>query len=61
MDPSDHDLLVRMDERLKTLTGTMVNHLRRHESIGGTNRKMLAMIVVAVIAALGSLVAALAR
>jgi len=50
-----------MDERLKTLTGTMVNHLRRHESIGGTNRKMLAMIVVAVIAALGSLVAALAK
>jgi len=61
MDQDDHDLLVRIDERVNTLTGTMRLHLQQHRTLGGTNKKMLGMIAVAVIAALGSLAAALAK
>ena len=58
---TDHDLLVRIDERVRKLDNCLTSHLERHESLGTSNRKMFTMIVVAVIAALGSLAAALAK
>ena len=61
-------LLARVDERVKGLTETcrtlgkvMDSHLSRHAAIDTANRRMTAMVVVAVISALCSLAAALAR
>lgn len=56
---TDHDLLVRIDERVNKLDGCMTSHLQRHERIANGNRAMFALVAVAVIAALGSLMAAL--
>jgi hypothetical protein len=58
---TDHDLLVRIDERVQKLDKCITEHLRDHQILGSTNRKSFIMIVVAVIAALGSLLAALAK
>jgi len=58
---TDHDLLVRIDERVLKLDKCLGNHLQQHESMNGGNRKMFTMIVVAVIAALGSLAVALVQ
>jgi len=58
---TDHDLLVRIDERVQKLDKCLGDHLQRHDSMGSSTRKMLVMIAVAVIAALGSLAAALAK
>ena len=58
---TDHDLLVRIDERVQKLDKCITEHLRDHKILGSTNRKSFVMIVVAVIAALGNLLAALAK
>ena len=55
------ELLIRIDERVKTLNKAVTDHLTKHETMNGASRKMLAMIIVAVISAVGSLVAALAK
>ena len=33
MEPSDHDLLIRIDERVKKLDRCMANHLTQHWAV----------------------------
>ena len=58
---TDHDLLVRIDERVLKLDKCITEHLRDHKTLGSTNRKSFTLIVVAVIAALGSFLVALIK
>ena len=53
-EPSDHDLLIRIDERVTKLDRCMTNHLRHHWAV-----TMLAL--GAVVSALLSLLIQLAR
>ena len=51
-DPSDHDLLIRIDERVSKLDRCMSNHLRQHWAIlvaaGTAMLSALASVVVVV-------------
>ena len=50
-DPSDHDLLTRIDERVQKLDRSMTNHLAHHWAVtvalGGALLTALASLVVA--------------
>ena len=60
-DSQRDDLLSRMDERLKAIERTMGFHLKKHEDLANGNRAMRAMVAVAVISAMASLLAALVK
>lgn len=52
MQPNDHDLLVRIDERVKKLDTCMSNHLKHHWAV-------TLMVAAAAVGAVGSVVIAL--
>jgi len=58
---TDHDLLIRIDERTEKLEETIGRHLRDHERANGWERRVFLMMLMAVVTALGSLAAAIVK
>ena len=52
--PSDHDLLIRIDERVKDLGTSMTNHLRHH-------RRWSFMVATAVVGTVGTVLVLLIK
>jgi len=61
MDDNDHDLLIRIDERTTRIEARLHAHLTQHEKRNGWEKRMLMMMLTAVITALGSLAVTLAK